>query len=365
MGNWSCKALTAVLCASSALACGSDDPTYSSDIGSLAMKLQPIPGVQIDTLHYVITREGFSQGSEISVQGAGNTFVSTITGLPEASDYKLKLDGEAILSARNTSTDCASTNEFAIIAGITTSISVRLQCEGVSDRPDLPEAGSGSESDCPEILSVTATPDTTVVGRDVKVQADVKYSGKETLKYAWSAPVGIVSGSSTKQPSFRCTKEGKVSVVLMLSGCGPECDTETGSVTVTCNADPCADYPHKNPFCAGAGGDSAAGSGGTAGVAGSGAGGAGAGGAGSGGSGGSDSSSGGAGASGAPAGGAGAGGDPTAGAAAVGGAGSAGSETGGSAGESQPSPAGSDAAGSGGAAGNDYTPRNDYPRRNK
>jgi hypothetical protein len=302
-----------------------------------------LPGVTISSANYTISGDGYSKNGSIDVSGGGNTFATTIAGIPAGDGYHVTLTATA-----SDDTTGSGSATFNVTDLQVTTVSVVLRFN-----PPTPITGgvlvNGTTNVCPHVASITALPATIPVGGASKLTVDASDPDNQPtpLTYAWTvspAGIGTLSSTTVANPTFTASSPGTATLTLTIADGDDPCQTTSHSrsslpiqITVTGSG---------SAGSSAAGGSAASSGGADNGAAGSAA--AGSGGADSGDAGSCKDGSGGAGngAAGSPVSGSGGAGSGIAGssAAGVGGTGGGAAGSGGT--------AGSTAAGSSGAAGN-------------
>jgi hypothetical protein len=229
------------LAATQAPACSSTNDSHpviggAETAGSVGMSLV-LGNVTIDRVNWVITGpNGFTQSGTVDV--SRSTKISFLVGgLPPGANYTVSITG-ASTDGRIT---CLGSATFSVTARSTTNVTVLMQCTG-----PLSDAGSaainGQTYNCASVGSVSVSPAETTVGSSVSLSAAALGPDPAALTYAWSAPSGTFSSSTSANVTFTCTQPGPVQVTLSV-GDGPvpdggSCNAALGTATVqvTCTA---------------------------------------------------------------------------------------------------------------------------------
>jgi hypothetical protein len=206
-------------------------PAGQETTGAIGAQLQIGGNITINTATYVITGpNGFTVTGPVDLShSSGLSF--TVGGLPAGSGYSLVLTA----TATDGVTTCAGSATFSIAAGMTTSVTVHLDCH------EPPSTGTvsinGVTNVCPTIDAVSATPNQVNVGSALSVTgaAHDPDNGPSPLSYAWTSTSGTFSSASTPNTSFTCTTAGSVTLTLTVS----DGDTTAGcpavsTTTITC-----------------------------------------------------------------------------------------------------------------------------------
>jgi hypothetical protein len=224
------NAVVALLCAlfvTTAMACGPGDPSDGAS-GSMTFELRAAEAVNIASVAYVISGNGFNKSGTINV--THSTVISaSIGGIPSGVGYTITLTAMDVSGA---GLSCSGSATFSIIAGMTTLTNVHLTCHVA------PRTGSvlvnGTLNICPSIDSIGASPAETTVGHELSlssVGSDLDLV-PSALTYAWTSTTGTIAGASSADATFTCTAVGSANVVLTVSD--GDC-SDTVTITVTCS----------------------------------------------------------------------------------------------------------------------------------
>jgi acid phosphatase len=192
-------------------------------------------GTTLNSVSYSITGpKGFTKTGPIDVSGS-TTISAVIGGIPAAAGYSITLSGTTI----DGGTSCQGSAGFDVLAKQTTSVQVRLACHEPAHTGRV--LVNGVLNVCPVIDGVSAAPTEVIVGNSVFLTAATHDTdaGPSPLTYAWSAPSGSFSSTSSANTSFTCTGVGEVAVTLKVSDGDPAAScADTQSVTITCSSAP-------------------------------------------------------------------------------------------------------------------------------
>jgi hypothetical protein len=207
--------------------------------GLLAVRLQPEAALQLQSVDYQITRpDGFVRSSPIAVSTEAQTsFSFKVQDLQPGDDYALTVTGEAKLAVAATITGCRARSNVSIAAGQSTSIALRMQCDGISTTGSQQ---AGTLNECPAVLALRASPDSVGVGESVVLHADIRDAadGPSPLTYRWSTSAGTFPGS-TLDTTYTCQRPGSVALNLTVSDGDSKCDDTEAAVYVTCTDAAC------------------------------------------------------------------------------------------------------------------------------
>lgn len=129
---------------------------------------------------------------------------------------------------------CEGASEFDVVGGASTSVSVRLDCQGDSRTGGV--AVAGTFNSCAVVDVVTVAPTRAVVGDDIHVTASAGDADGDGVRHTWTASEGRFADPSAAQTSYRCEEAGDHTLTLQVSdgACG-----DTVSAQITC-VDPAA-----------------------------------------------------------------------------------------------------------------------------
>lgn len=246
--------LGAILLATAGSACSQepDSPSArgvvpgqaSGDLtGSVGMRLTLPSGVQLDSVSWAITEPNDASTSVKS--GTVNVPSSAairflVGGIPAGEDLRISLSG----LTPDKSVTCAGSASFDVAARMTTNVSVALGCTTLE-----PDAGSAfiraGAYDCASVLSVTANPAETTLGRPLVVSGTVTGPNTGGLTYTWSASSGSFDTPTAAEANFTCTVAGPSTLTLTATdGPVPEggpCNPALGTMSIQVQCDPDAD----------------------------------------------------------------------------------------------------------------------------
>lgn len=211
--------------ASSAMsACYADDGSVPSqkagaakaEVGSLGVNLHIGSGIVVDTASYTVTGPGsFMKTGSIDL-GATEKLSVTIGGLPAGTGYSIAISATAIDGI----TTCGGSNGFDVMAHVTTSTTVALDCH------EPPRKGSvlltGVANICPVLESLDVFPNYAWIGRTATLTARAHDSdnGPSALTYEWSASAGMLDASGASA-TFTCTDMGVATITLTIADGDP------------------------------------------------------------------------------------------------------------------------------------------------
>jgi len=213
-----------------------DTDDRDENVGTLGIDLTLASGAVINTVSYVITGPGgFTKTGSFDVSQSSK-IQGLIAGLPSGDGYSISLTANSTDGA----TKCAGSASFKVTARATTPVAVAIRCH------QAPGTGSvlvnGTVNICAAVDGISANPSQALVGAPISLEALAHDSdaSPKPLSYAWSASSGSFSDPSAKNPIFKCSTAGTVTVNLTVSDgdCG-----DKASVDIECAAvDKCAAY---------------------------------------------------------------------------------------------------------------------------
>jgi hypothetical protein len=230
--NGSLVTLVALMAASGSLllACGADPGTGEQEMetaGSVGLELELAPGVELNSISYAITGNGFNKSGSIDV--ADSTRVrAVIGGIPVGNAFTIRLTAGG---APNPGLSCEGSASFDIAASATTTAAVTLRCRVSGTTGSL--AVEGNTNLCPVIAALSAEPAETTVGGVIALSAGASDLDAQpsALAYTWSASSGTVTADGATA-EFECTASGPAAVTLTVSD--GDC-TESARLSVTCS----------------------------------------------------------------------------------------------------------------------------------
>lgn len=201
--------------------------------GDVTLELRAAPGVNLATVSYDVSGNGFHKTGTVNV--AHSTRISVVIGgIPAGNGYTITL------TATDTSGNisCAGTATFNVTAGMTTIANVHLTCHVG------PRTGSvlvnGTLNLCPTLDSLDASPAEAIVGHSLSlsgVASDLD-GVPAPVSYLWTSDAGTITSPTSANATFDCTSVGDAHVTLQVSD--SDCFDQV-TITVTCSADPDAD----------------------------------------------------------------------------------------------------------------------------
>lgn len=204
---------------------GSGDPGTLTDTGNVELALKVADGIELDTVYYEITGNGFSKSGDVPVSRSG-TLRIRVGGIPVGEGYLITLRAEGAEEVT-----CEGSEQFDVSRGRTTSAHVTLMCRVPGGKGSV--LVTGEFNVCPVIDGVTVLPEETEVGGAIQFAAEASDSDEAptALSYEWTASSGNLGDASTPATEFVCTAPGVATVTLTVSDGACE---ESVAVPVTC-----------------------------------------------------------------------------------------------------------------------------------
>ena len=261
-------ALSVVGCSSN----GTDKPQTAStpgsaDLGSVGLKLQVAPNANVDTIHYVVTKNGaaidptkepgFKPVGDIPVPGNNKDFIFALT-LPVGTGYGIALsakwddpddadtlDGTPSLTDPAADITCTgSAGPFDITPGGEIGISAPMLCKDVGSGNVIIGVDVASTA-CPDLHPVysIATPKATTIGTPVSVLSSATDDVAGTpIAYKWTvtpAAAGSFANANTANTTFNCATASPSGgfhtlTVTFTAGTGASACTDSLNVQVSC-----------------------------------------------------------------------------------------------------------------------------------
>lgn len=205
--------------------------------GTIGLSLQPVAGITLNTIHYVVTQTGSAtpvREGDLPTPGNAKTFNFGLP-LPVGTGYKISLSGVAAESA--TTTCVGSSSVFDVTANTTVSVSLVLTCTDASN--GSVNAGVTVATDaCPRLIVdyVVVTPNTAnVPGGTIAVAGSARDLDNKPITYSWkvaNAAVGSFAPANAAASTFTCLGAG-ANVELSITADNGECKKVLGT-TVSC-----------------------------------------------------------------------------------------------------------------------------------
>jgi hypothetical protein len=222
---------------SSLIGCGDHGAAVEDDneTGEVGIALQLPGGIAIDSVSYSITGpRGFIRTGTIDVS-ASTMVTALISGIPAGTGYTITLAA----TTTDASTSCTGSATFDVMPRKISSAVVPMSCL------EAPRTGSvlvdGKLNICPTIDGIEANPAEVQIGGSIALSASAHDSdaGPNPISFGWTSSGGTFSDAAARNPTFRCTTPGTVTLRLTVSDGdpAPSC-ADTSTAQVTCSTAP-------------------------------------------------------------------------------------------------------------------------------
>lgn len=212
--------------AAGALACSSD-PAADGDeqVGSIGVKLEVAPGVNLSSVKYAITGNGFSKTGSIDTSGAP-TITGKIGEIPAGKGYTITLTASSVEAG----TSFTGSAKFDVTARAATSVTIHLRGAGTTGNGSVNINGTFNVG--PVIDELTVTPLTVFVGSTVTLAGVGRDpdEGPSPLTYYWSSTGGAIDNPIGPNAALTSATPGTFTVKLTVSD-GESTDEATTTVT--------------------------------------------------------------------------------------------------------------------------------------
>jgi hypothetical protein len=241
-----CSSVTLVTACSGTSEAPSPNARREQPFGTVGLKLQPVAGITLSTVHYVVT-----QGSATVVEGdlptpgTGDTFSFGIP-LPAGTGYAISLSSVSA-EAGDDITCTGSFGSFDVTPNTSTQFSMSLTCVDNSNGQALSNVDVETEA-CPRLavdyavaLPYRGAVDWTSIA--VLSSAHDLDQPSAVITYAWSivesahAAVGSFNPANAQNSEFVCASHGEISVQVTASN--GECSKSLETFISCANIDRC------------------------------------------------------------------------------------------------------------------------------
>jgi len=225
---------------------------------SVGLALQPVAGVTINTVHFVVTKAGVATPvleGDLPTSGSASTFNVGLP-IPVGTDYTLSLSGVSVESASITCT--GSVGPFAVTPNQTTKLTTTFACTD-ANKGAVDNHVTVTTDACPR-LSVdylVVTPNSANVGSTIGTFSKATDLDGRPITYAWkigTASVGSFAAATAANTTFTCNGAG-TDVPLTITANNGQC-SKSLTTTVSCNDVLCGNGVHDpGEFCDPSAGD--------------------------------------------------------------------------------------------------------------
>ena len=213
---------------------------------SVGLALQPVAGVTINTVHYVVTKAGVATPvleGDLPTNGTAATFNFGLP-IPVGTDYSLSLSGVSVESSAITCT--GAVGPFNVTPNQTAKLTTTFACTD-ANKGAIDNHVTVTTDACPR-LSVdylVVTPNAANVGSTIGTFSKATDLDGKTVTYAWkigTASVGSFAAATSANTTFTCNGAG-VDVPLTITASNGQC-SKTLATTVSCNNVACGNGQH-------------------------------------------------------------------------------------------------------------------------
>lgn len=232
-------ALIAAVAGGVVAGCSSNDASkpetaHEGAKGSVGLSLQPVSGITLNSVHYVVTKAGVTGPvleGDLPTPGNAATFNFALP-LAVGTGYSITLSGTSVES---TAITCVGTSGvFDVTANASAGVNLVLVCTDARDG-SVKTSVSLTTDACPKIIVdyIVATPNAANVGSPINVAASARDLDGKTITYAWTSPAGTFAPANGKTSVLSCATAG-ANQALTLTASNGECTKALGT-TVSCN----------------------------------------------------------------------------------------------------------------------------------
>jgi len=213
---------------------------------SVGLALQPVAGVTINTVHFVVTQTGVTAPvleGDLPTAGTASTFNVGLP-IPVGTGYSLSLSGVSVESAAITCT--GAVGPFNVTPNQTTKLTTTFACTD-ANKGSIDNHVTVTTDACPR-LSVdylVVTPNSANVGSTMGTFSKATDLDGRTVTYAWkiaTASVGSFTAATSANTTFTCAGAG-VDVPLTITASNGQC-SKSLTTTVSCNNVACGNGLH-------------------------------------------------------------------------------------------------------------------------
>ena len=214
---------------------GSSPVSKEAAANTVGLELQPVAGVTINTVHYVVTAGGMTNPvleGDLPTPGSGTTFNAGLP-VPVGVGYTLSLSA---ISAESTAISCTgSAGPFNVLPNQSTRLSIELTCIDARNGA-VNDVVAVSTDACPRLIVdyVAVTPSTGNVNGEVQVFAQAHDLDGKPVTYAWhSADASVVSFAANAANTRLTCLSSATDLALTLTANNGQC-SKSLSTRVSC-----------------------------------------------------------------------------------------------------------------------------------
>ena len=222
-----CSLLSSLPLVLSACATSMEVFDEDSSTGELSFDLKLAEGVDLTSVSYAISGNGFAKADTVGVTES-TTLRFKVGGIPAGAGYLISLTASG---PSGSGVSCTGSASFDIASSQTTTKNVHLQCK-------LPKKGSllvtGDFNICPTVDDLSVLPEEVTVGGTIELIAAASDADAlpGPLSYHWIVDGGTLSSATTATTTLTCTEAGDVNITLSVGD--TDCD-DVVLTTVTCS----------------------------------------------------------------------------------------------------------------------------------
>ncbi|MEM7135305.1 MAG: hypothetical protein AAF500_01930 [Myxococcota bacterium] len=222
-----------VLCLSAAICIASctdsSASTTAQTSGALSVDIHLRGEIQINQVTWEITREGMvPMDGTIDTTAPDATPSVEVFGLEPGDGYLITMVATSPLGE----TRCGGSAEFSVEAGVTTDVTVLLNCE-----PPVVLGGvrvNGEFNVCAGLTLVVVSPLQTSVGSNIDLLADAVDHEGDDISYLWEATGGTIDDPSAPETFYTCDAIGNYDITIQVSDDNFDYCVSGWTVRVTC-----------------------------------------------------------------------------------------------------------------------------------
>ncbi len=226
---------------------GSANPEHSANTVGLA--LQPVSGVTLNTIHYVVTKDGVTTPvleGDLPTPGTAKTFTVGLP-VPVGTGYTLSLSGVSVESAAITCV--GSVGPFEVKPNQATNLSTTLVCTDANNGTANNVVTVTTDA-CPRLIVdyVVVSPSsasTSAPGNTIAVASKAHELDGKALTYTWKiadTTVGSFAAAAASTTTFTCANP-KANVDVTLTAGNGEC-TKSITTQISCTSLTCGNGAH-------------------------------------------------------------------------------------------------------------------------
>jgi len=230
-------------CSSSVVPGAGQQAAKEGPQGEVTLGLLPVTGVQLNSVHYVVSNAAGATVSEgdLPTPGDAKDFSFGLS-LPVGTGYTISLT--AASADPNDNITCGgSYGPFPVVANTSTAFSLTLTCHDDTNGQIVGNVDVKTDA-CPRVLFdyIVATPSTADVGKTIAVAGKAHDLDGKALTYSWKIAdptIGTFAPLAGATSTFTCAK-GAPNQVVTVTAANGEC-TKSLTTTVSCRNVECGD----------------------------------------------------------------------------------------------------------------------------